>query len=169
MISGNLSIKYGLRGPNLAIVTACTTGLHWVKSEYLAWLKASGSRESLTARARTMGELRVLAMGWEELRLKHEREQSARDEAERGKQRENYLMALATDFDRHWRAIDQHAECGTASCYDKAKRAIADLADAYELASDREVFDSALQCFMKRHSKRTALIRRLIDAGLWEK
>ena len=28
MISGNLSIQYGLRGPNLAIVTACTTGLH---------------------------------------------------------------------------------------------------------------------------------------------
>ena len=28
MISGHLSIKYGLRGPNLAIVTACTTGLH---------------------------------------------------------------------------------------------------------------------------------------------
>jgi 3-oxoacyl-[acyl-carrier-protein] synthase II len=28
MISGHLSIKYGMRGPNLAIVTACTTGLH---------------------------------------------------------------------------------------------------------------------------------------------
>ena len=28
MISGNLSIKYGMRGPNLSIVTACTTGLH---------------------------------------------------------------------------------------------------------------------------------------------
>ena len=28
MISGNLSIRYGFRGPNLAIVTACTTGLH---------------------------------------------------------------------------------------------------------------------------------------------
>jgi 3-oxoacyl-[acyl-carrier-protein] synthase II len=28
MISGNLSIKYGLRGPNFAIVTACTTGTH---------------------------------------------------------------------------------------------------------------------------------------------
>ena len=32
MISGHLSIKYGLKGPNLAIVTACTTGLHCIGS-----------------------------------------------------------------------------------------------------------------------------------------
>ena len=30
MISGHLSIKYGIKGPNLAIVTACTTGLHCI-------------------------------------------------------------------------------------------------------------------------------------------
>lgn len=30
MISGNLSILYGLKGPNLAIVTACTTATHCV-------------------------------------------------------------------------------------------------------------------------------------------
>jgi len=28
MISGNLSIMYGMRGPNISIVTACTTGTH---------------------------------------------------------------------------------------------------------------------------------------------
>ena len=30
MISGNVSIKYGFTGPNMAIVTACTTGLHCI-------------------------------------------------------------------------------------------------------------------------------------------
>ena len=30
MVSGHISIKYGFKGPNLAIVTACTTGLHCI-------------------------------------------------------------------------------------------------------------------------------------------
>ncbi len=34
MISGNLSIMFGLKGPNLAVVTACTTGLHAIGTSY---------------------------------------------------------------------------------------------------------------------------------------
>jgi 3-oxoacyl-[acyl-carrier-protein] synthase II len=34
MISGNLSIKYGLRGPNFSIVTACATGTHCIGDAY---------------------------------------------------------------------------------------------------------------------------------------
>ena len=30
LISGNLSIMLGMKGPNLGIVTACTTGLHCI-------------------------------------------------------------------------------------------------------------------------------------------
>ena len=30
MVSGHLSIRFGFKGPNLAIVTACTTGLHCI-------------------------------------------------------------------------------------------------------------------------------------------
>ena len=32
MISGHVSIKFGFKGPNIAIVTACTTGLHSIGS-----------------------------------------------------------------------------------------------------------------------------------------
>lgn len=32
MISGNLSIMLGIKGPNIAVVTACTTGLHAIGS-----------------------------------------------------------------------------------------------------------------------------------------
>ncbi len=34
MISGNLSIMLGLKGPNIAIVTACTTGTHSIGEAY---------------------------------------------------------------------------------------------------------------------------------------
>jgi 3-oxoacyl-[acyl-carrier-protein] synthase II len=47
MISGNLSIKYGFSGPNLAIATACTTGTHCIG--LAARLIACGDADAMVA------------------------------------------------------------------------------------------------------------------------
>lgn len=52
MISGNVSIQYGLRGPNLALVTACTTGTHNI---------------GLAARAIAYGDADVMLAGGSEM------------------------------------------------------------------------------------------------------
>lgn len=52
MIAGNLSIKYGFKGPNLAITTACTTGTHCI---------------GLAARSIRYGEADVMLAGGAEM------------------------------------------------------------------------------------------------------
>ena len=47
MISGNLSVKYNMQGPNLAMVTACTTGTHNIG--LAARLIASGDADAMLA------------------------------------------------------------------------------------------------------------------------
>ena len=139
------------------------------KSAFLAWKKESMPCKATPAARRTVTELRALAKDAEKLRLQREAKQRAQQDTRQRKRREAYLLTLASDFDRCWNSIDQYAERGTASGYDEANRAIVDLADAYVLAADRRAFDAALQRFMERHGKRSALVRRLVNAGLWQK
>ena len=47
MISGNLSVRFGMRGPNLAVVTACTTGTHNIG--LAARLIAQGDADAMLA------------------------------------------------------------------------------------------------------------------------
>jgi hypothetical protein len=140
-----------------------------VKSEFLTWQKETGQDVTGPAALRSVAELRSLAQKAESIRLGREAKEQARQEAEQRKKRETYLKTLAADFDRCWNAIHPHAERGTASSYDEAKRAIVDLADAYVLVSKKKEFDQALRQFVVRHAKRGALIRRLVEAGLWQK
>ena len=61
MISGNLSIKYGMKGPNFAIVTACTTGTHNIGGAARlikygdADVMVAGGAERCTSSATAMG------------------------------------------------------------------------------------------------------------------
>ncbi|MCV5688163.1 beta-ketoacyl-ACP synthase II, partial [Escherichia coli] len=47
MVAGNLSIMRGLRGPNIAISTACTTGLHNIG--HAARMIAYGDADAMVA------------------------------------------------------------------------------------------------------------------------
>ncbi|WP_448564291.1 beta-ketoacyl-ACP synthase II [Thalassotalea ganghwensis] len=47
MISGNLSIQYGLKGPNITIVTACTSGVHNIG--HAARMIAYGDADAMVA------------------------------------------------------------------------------------------------------------------------
>lgn len=55
IVAGHLSIKYGLKGPNISIVTACTTGAHNIGYAYKAikygdadYMLAGGTEMSIT-------------------------------------------------------------------------------------------------------------------------
>ncbi len=57
MISGNLSVRYGMRGPNIAIVTACTTGTHNIG--LAARMIAQGDADAMLAGGAEMATTKV--------------------------------------------------------------------------------------------------------------
>jgi hypothetical protein len=140
-----------------------------LKSRFLAWQKERAPASAISAPRRTVAQLRSLAEVAKQQRRQREAQEQARQEASHRKQREAYLKTLTADADRHWNAADSHAERGVASGYDDAQRMIADLAQAHALVCRQKEFDSALHRFMDRHGRRTALVRRLVQAGLWQK
>ncbi len=140
-----------------------------LKSRFVAWQRAQRPPAATASARRTVAELQQLADEVEQIRQRQEAQERARADAERQKQREAYLATLARDFDRAWVAADQQAVRGVAAAYDEVRRAVIDLAEAYERHATREQFEQALQRFMTPHVRRTALVKRLIDAGLWKR
>jgi hypothetical protein len=139
-----------------------------LKARFAAWLR-SQQPASVEPDRRTVAELQQLA---EDARQQRSRKQAAardRAEAERRQVREAGLRKLAEDFESGWEVAHQMASQGTATGYEQAGRTLVDLADAYELCATRQQFEKRLQQFMAPHTRRVALVRRLVAAGLWTK
>ena len=118
---------------------------------------------------RQVASLRAEASALAQRRQQREADQRAQQDAEQRRQRAAYLQHLALDLEGGWEAIHQQAARATALAYDQTQSAIADLAEAYLLTSDRKSFNSAMRVFMLPHTKRGPLVRRLVAAGLWRK
>lgn len=142
---------------------------HRLKLRYLAWQREQRPMGEAEPPRRTVAELQKLAASAAETRKTKEAAQRKKAEAERQAKRKTYLRTLAADFDRCWRNADKRAERGIASAYDEVKCTLVDLCDAYALCASRADFDRKLVQFMARHGKSSALVRRLVDAGLWKK
>jgi hypothetical protein len=140
-----------------------------LKLRLLAWQREQRPIREPEPRRRTVAELQELAASAAEIRKKREAAQRKRVDAERQAKREIYLRTLASDFDQCWWDADKRAERGIASAYEEVKSALVDLSEAYTLCASRTDFDRKLGQFMARHGKRGALVRRLVDAGLWKK
>jgi hypothetical protein len=140
-----------------------------LKARFMAWQREQRPPAATGTARRAVAELQQLAEQAEQIRQEQEAEARARAEADHRKQREAHLATLARDFDHAWAAADQQAHRGVAAAYDEVRRAVVDLAEAYQRHASREQFEQALQRFMMPHVRRTMLVKRLIDAGLWKR
>ncbi len=138
-----------------------------VRSSHAAWQKTQRSSVASPVRRRSVAELRELAKSASGVRLEREAKERAKQEAEDRRRRVAHLRLMMDEVDKHWAAIDAQAQRGSASGYDQAVRALADLAEGYVLTSSRKEFERALRRFLVRHPTRGALLRRLTEAGLW--
>jgi hypothetical protein len=140
-----------------------------LKLRFLAWQRDQSSGAKPVTPRRKVTDLHKLAASAAEVRNKQAAIQRKKAEAERQAKREAYLYILAADFNKCWRTIDKRAERGIASAHDEVQRSLIDLSNAYELCATRADFDRRLGKVIARHGKRGALIRRLVEAGLWQK
>ena len=137
-----------------------------VKSHYAAWLKSQRPASS-EAPQRKVVELRELAQSTGERRRAREAEAHAKRETERRQKREAELRRIMSTPDTYWREADTQASRGSASGYEKTVDMLKVLAEGYALVAGPEAFERQLRRFLVPHAKRSALLRRLADAGLW--
>ena len=137
-----------------------------IKNRFAAWRRGLQGDRSEAPR-RTVGELRKHAEAAERIRQEQEKREQERREIKQRKEREAYLKALAENFPKAWKSVQQSVERGSGLAYKEACRVLADLSEAYSVHRSPKIFEQELRKFMTDHMRRKALIQRLVKAGIW--
>ena len=116
---------------------------------------------------RLVNHLFELTQQAEASRVEWEAAERAREQEKQARERRNYLSGLAPRFPELWNRMDELADRKIASAYDQVTQLLSDLADAYAQAEQIDVFRQRLQEFVTKHTRKTALIRRIREARLW--
>jgi 3-oxoacyl-[acyl-carrier-protein] synthase II len=145
MIGGNLSIKYGIKGPNYAIVTACATGTHNIGDA--ARLIEYGDAEVMIAGGAEMATCPMGLGGFASARALSTRNDSP------------HTASRPWDRDRDGFVLGDGAGVIVLEEYEHAKRRDAKIyaeligygmsGDAYHMTSPPEDGDGARRCIVK--------------------
>jgi len=73
-----------------------------------------------------------------------------------------------TPISKAWESVREPVERGSGRGYDEACRTLVDISEAYALFATRKQFQKELKKFMAGHSRRKALIKRLVKADIWK-
>jgi hypothetical protein len=135
-----------------------------IKNRFALWRRGlqTGTTE---ASQRTVGELRQNAEKARQIRLEKQKHDRKQREIKRREKRKAYLKNLSNDFPKAWESVREPVERGSGRGYDEACRALVDIAEAYDLYATRNQFQKELKKFMAGHTRRKALIQRLVKAG----
>jgi predicted NodU family carbamoyl transferase len=120
-----------------------------------------GSPGRDVAPRRTVGKLVAAA---EEEREREQRRRAAEAEAKRVAEME----ALAAREPQTWRDVDALIQEGKAKSYERAVGLLARLKELAAYRDQEDAFQKRLNQIYDQYARRTALLRRLHDAGLTE-
>jgi len=138
-----------------------------IRHQYAAYQRSrSSSGEVAPTPRRSVAQLEQFAERVREERVEREERKRQENLAEQRRQREEYLATLAETYERHWKQVYQLAEQRIAAAYDQARDLLVDLHDAYALQGQGDEFERRLGEFCSTHARRSALLRRLDEAGL---
>jgi len=137
-----------------------------IRNRFEAW-KRGLQTDKTDAPRRTVGELLQNAKKAQQIRMEKQKHDRKQREIKRREKRMAYLKRLSNDFPKAWESVREPVERGSGLAYDEACHALVDISEAYDLFATKKQFQKELKKFMAGHTRRKALIQRLVKAGIW--